>query len=90
MNGKTDIEFPASSDIANSEEISHPVAHRRANTKEVHARVPIPNYQYLDQLAIRYGMRSLSGAVNFLIEFHRESQTPPTLGPASRATKQLE
>ncbi len=61
---------------------------RRLETKEVHIRVPIPNYQYLDRLAIRYGIRSLSAAVNFLIEFHRQAQDSPTLGPPSPHAKQ--
>lgn len=65
-----------------------PATRRRPETKEVHIRVSIPNYQYLDQVAIRYGIRSLSGAVNFLIEFHRQSQTPPILGPLPTPTKQ--
>ncbi len=66
------------------------LVHRRTHTKEIHVRVPIPNYRYLDQLAIRYGIRSLSGAVNFLIEYHRQSQTPPTLGHPLPETKQSE
>lgn len=63
---------------------------RRSDTKEVHVRVSIPNYQYLDQLASRYGMRSLSAAVNFLIESHRECQDAPTLGRALAVEKQDE
>lgn len=63
---------------------------RRPDTKEVHVRVPIPNYQYLDQLARRYGMRSLSAVVNFLIEHHREYRDAPTLGRALPPTKQPE
>jgi hypothetical protein len=78
------------SDTSSIEELATPTAARRPDTKEVHIRVPIVNYQYLDQLAIRYGIRSLSGAVNFLIEFHRQSQTPPTLGPHPTTTKQGE
>jgi hypothetical protein len=46
--------------------------------------------EYLDQLAIRYGIRSWSGAINFLIESHRQSQTSPNLGPANAAAKQAE
>ena len=79
-----------SSDVSNIEVSNGPAAARRPDTKEVHIRVPIPNYQYLDQLAIRYGIRSLSGAVNLLIEFHRQSQNSPTLGPVSPLTKQPE
>lgn len=79
-----------SSDAPDFEIASTAAAHRRPETKEVHIRVSIPNYQYLDQLAIRYGIRSLSGAVNFLIEFHRQAQNAPTLGPAAPATKQPE
>jgi hypothetical protein len=67
-----------------------PSIQRRPETKEIHVRVPIPNYQYLDQLAIRYGIRSLSGAINFLIEFHRQSQSSPNLGRATTITKQAE
>lgn len=63
---------------------------RRPDTKEVHVRVPIPNYQYLDQLARRYGMRSLSAVVNFLIEHHREYRDPPTLGRPLPPLKQPE
>lgn len=63
---------------------------RRPDTKEVHVRVPIPNYQYLDQLARRYGMRSLSAVVNFLIEYHREYRDAPTLGRALPPVKQPE
>jgi hypothetical protein len=63
---------------------------RHSDTKELHVRVSIPNYQYLDQIANRYGMRSLSSAVNFLIEFHRECQVTPTLGRALSAAKQDE
>lgn len=48
---------------------------RRSQTKELHVRVPIQNYQYLDQLACRYGMRSLASAVNFLIEYHRRKDS---------------
>jgi hypothetical protein len=79
-----------SSDTRNVEEVPDTATPRRPDTKEVHVRVSIPHYQYLDQLAIRYGMRSLSGAVNFLIEFHRQSQTSPTLGPTPSTTKQAE
>lgn len=61
---------------------------RRPDTKEVHVRIPIPNYQYLDQLARRYGMRSLSAVVNFLIEHHREYRDTPTLGRALPPLKQ--
>lgn len=82
--------FTSPSDTPNIEELATPTTARRPDTKEVHVRVSIPNYQYLDQLAIRYGIRSLSGAVNFLIEFHRQSQTPPTLGPQPTTTKQGE
>jgi hypothetical protein len=60
-----------SSEAPDVEIPSRAAAQRRPDTKEVHIRVSIPNYQYLDQLAIRYGIRSLSAAVNFLIEFHR-------------------
>lgn len=63
---------------------------RRPDTKEVHVRVPIPNYQYLDQLARRYGMRSLSAVVNFLIEYHREYRDAPTLGREMPPLKQPE
>ena len=63
---------------------------RRSETKELHVRVAIPNYQYLDELANRYGMRSLSAAINFLIESHRQCQSTPTLGRASSAAKQAE
>ncbi len=52
-----------------------PSATRRADTKELHIRVPIQNYQYLDRLACRYGMRSLASAVNFLIEYHRRTES---------------
>jgi hypothetical protein len=79
-----------SSDAPDVEIPSRAAAQRRPDTKEVHIRVSIPNYQYLDQLAIRYGIRSLSAAVNFLIEFHRQAQNAPTLGPAAPATKQPE
>jgi hypothetical protein len=79
-----------SSDAPDAEIPSGAAAQRRPDTKEVHIRVSIPNYQYLDQLAIRYGIRSLSAAVNFLIEFHRQAQNSPTLGPATPATKQPE
>lgn len=79
-----------SSDTPDIEITSAAVAQRRPDTKEVHIRVSISNYQYLDQLAIRYGIRSLSAAVNFLIEFHRQAQNAPTLGPAAPATKQPE
>ena len=78
------------SNAPNVEELAGPATLRRPDTKEVHVRVSIPNYQYLDQLAIRYGMRSLSSAVNFLIEFHRQSQIPPTVGPLPATTKQAE
>jgi hypothetical protein len=78
------------SDTSNTKDVAGPCMLRRPDTKEIHVRVPIPNYQYLDQLAIRYGIRSLSGAINFLIEFHRQSQTSPNLGPASDAAKQAE
>ncbi len=81
--------FVPSPDTPNVE-AAGPATLRRPETKEVHVRVSIPNYQYLDQLAIRYGVRSLSGVVNFLIEFHRQSQISPTLGPAPSATKQAE
>jgi hypothetical protein len=63
---------------------------RRAETKELHVRVSIPNYQYLDELANRYGMRSLSAAVNFLIESHRECHDAPTLGHRAFVAKQDE
>lgn len=79
-----------SPDTSNAQEASGPCILRRPDTKEIHVRVPIPNYQYLDQLAIRYGIRSLSGAVNFLIEFHRQSQASPNLGPTSIPAKQAE
>ena len=79
-----------SSDVPDIEMTCGPASQRRPDTKEVHIRVSIPNYQYLDQLAIRYGIRSLSAAVNFLIEFNRQSQNSPTVGPASPATKQPE
>jgi hypothetical protein len=79
-----------SSEAPDVEIRSRAAAQRRPDTKEVHIRVSIPNYQYLDQLAIRYGIRSLSAAVNFLIEFHRQAQNAPTLGPAAPATKQPE
>ncbi len=75
------------SDTPNVDELAGPATPRRPDTKEVHVRVSIPNYQYLDQVAIRYGIRSLSGVVNFLIESHRQSQTPPTLGPVPAGTK---
>jgi hypothetical protein len=78
------------SDAPDLEVTSTAAAQRRPDTKEVHIRVSISNYQYLDQLAIRYGIRSLSAAVNFLIESHRQSQLVPTLGPATPATKQPE
>ena len=78
------------SDTSNTSDTVGPSILRRPDTKEIHVRVPIPNYQYLDQLAIRYGIRSLSGAVNFLIEFHRQSQTSPNLGPAPAPVKQAE
>jgi hypothetical protein len=80
----------SSSDAPDFELASSPAAQRRPDTKEVHIRVSIPNYQYLDQLAIRYGIRSLSAAVNFLIESHRQAQNAPTLGPAAPTTKQPE
>lgn len=83
-------EFSSLANTSDTEKPATLATARRPNTKEVHIRVPIPNYQYLDQLAIRYGIRSLSGAVNFLIEFHRQSQTPPTLGRALEAAKQAE
>jgi hypothetical protein len=79
----------SSSDAPNIEP-EVPATPRRPGTKEVHVRVSIPNYQYIDQLAIRYGIRSLSGVVNFLIGFHRQSQASPTLGPTPSATKQAE
>lgn len=79
----------SSSDAPNIEP-AVPATLRRPDTKEIHVRVSIPNYQYLDQLAIRYGVRSLSVVVNFLIESHRQSQTPPTLGPVSARTKRAE
>jgi hypothetical protein len=79
-----------SSDAPDLEVTSTAAAQRRPDTKEVHIRVSISNYQYLNQLAIRYGIRSLSAAVNFLIESHRQSQNSPTLGPAAPATKQPE
>lgn len=63
---------------------------RRPDTKEVHVRVPIPNYQYLDELARRYGMRSLSAVVNFLIEYHRGCRDTPTLGRTLPPAKQPE
>lgn len=63
---------------------------RRADTKEVHVRISIPNYQYLDNLANRFGMRSLSAVVNFLIECHRTDHETPTLGRAPSAVKQRE
>ncbi len=79
------------SETPNLEELADPTSPpRRPDTKEVHVRVSIPNYQYLDQLAIQYGIRSLSGAVNFLIESHRQSQTPPTLGRVGVSTKLAE
>ncbi len=46
-------------------------------TRDVHIRIPIHSYQYLNQLALRYGMRSLGSAVSFLIETHREQGTEP-------------
>lgn len=79
-----------SSDALDLEVTSIGAPQRRPDTKEVHIRVSIPNYQYLDQLAIRYGIRSLSAAVNFLIEFHRQSQNSPTVGHAAPAMKQPE
>ncbi len=79
-----------SSDAPDLEVTSTAAAQRRPDTKEVHVRVSISNYQYLDQLAIRYGIRSLSAAVNFLIQFHRQSQNAPTVGLASPTTKQPE
>jgi hypothetical protein len=63
---------------------------RRTGTKELHVRVSIPNYQYLDELANRYGMRSLSAAVNFLIESQRECHRAPSLGRSVPAAKQDE
>lgn len=63
---------------------------RRTETKELHVRVSISNYQYLDELANRYGMRSLSAAVNFLIESHRECHHAPSLGRPVPAAKQDE
>jgi len=82
--------LPPLPDKSNNQEPAASCVQRRPETKEVHIRVSIPNYQYLDQLAIRYGIRSLSGAINFLIESHRQSQTTPNLGPANAATKQAE
>ena len=63
---------------------------RRTDTKEVHVRIPNPNYQYLDHLANRFGMRSLSAVVNFLIEYHRTNHDTPTLGRAPSPVKQRE
>jgi hypothetical protein len=82
--------LPPLSDKSNNLEPAAACVQRRPETKEVHIRVSIPNYQYLDQLAIRYGIRSLSGAINFLIESHRQAQTSPNLGPAHAAAKQAE
>ena len=79
--------------VANMAEADRPATQateRRLDTKEIHVRVSIPNYQYLDQVATQYGMRTLSAAVNFLIEFHRQSQSSPTLGRAQGAAKQAE
>jgi hypothetical protein len=78
------------SDPSSTQEAAAPCIVRRPEAKEIHVRVPIVNYQYLDQLAIRYGIRSLSGAINFLIEFHRQSQTAPNLGPAPSSAKHTE
>jgi len=80
----------SSSDTSNTPDAVGRCILRRPDTKEIHVRVPILNYQYLDQLAIRYGIRSLSGAINFLIEFHRQSQTAPNLGPAPSSAKHTE
>jgi hypothetical protein len=88
MNAQTGP-LPAS-DTSNNQEAAAPCIVRKPETKEIHVRVPIVNYQYLDQLAIRYGIRSLSGAINFLIEFHRQSQTAPNLGRAPSSAKHTE
>lgn len=71
-------------------ESAAPTHSRRSETKELHVRVSIGSYQYLDELANRYGMRSLSAAVNFLIESHRECNGAPTLGRPAFAAKQDE
>jgi hypothetical protein len=89
MNVQTGSLSPLPDESNNQEPAASCVQHR-PETKEIHIRVSIPNYQYLDQLAIRYGIRSLSGAINFLIESHRQSQTSPNLGPTTAATKQAE
>jgi hypothetical protein len=89
MNAQTGSLSPLS-DGSNNQEGDASCIQRRPETKEIHVRVPIPNYQYLDQLAIRYGIRSLSGAINFLIEFHRQSQSSPNLGRATTMAKQAE
>jgi len=77
-------------DKSTNQELAASCVQPRPETKEIHVRVSIPNYQYLDQLAIRYGIRTLSGSINFLIESHRQSQTSPNLGPANTAAKQAE
>jgi hypothetical protein len=52
------------------------------DTRDVHVRIPIHSYQYLNELAVRYGMRSLGSAICFLVESHREAASTRQRNPS--------